>query len=212
MYKLYYYPDNASLAPHFLLHAMGVEYELVLVDRKFNSQKSTEYLKLNPAGRIPSLVDSSLVMFESSAICTYLCEQNPEKGLMPPVGDISRAHFHQWLAFMNNTLQAELLVYIYPHKHTNDENSIEHVKEAQEERLSEALSVLDDQLQTNKYLLGSKISACDFFLFMLAGWSLRLKKSPLDFPNLKPYLRNMSNNPTVRAVSKIEKIDLEPFQ
>ncbi len=51
LYKLYYYPNNASLAPHFLLYEIEADYELVLVDRNSNSQKSPDYLKLNPAGR-----------------------------------------------------------------------------------------------------------------------------------------------------------------
>ncbi len=52
----------------------GVEYELQFVDRESNSQKSAEYLKLNPAGRIPTLIDGSLTLFESPAICIHLCE------------------------------------------------------------------------------------------------------------------------------------------
>ncbi|MGI3027300.1 glutathione S-transferase N-terminal domain-containing protein, partial [Vibrio cholerae] len=81
MYQLYYYPNNASLAPHFLLHYMQLPYELVLVDKRTQSQKSPEYLKLNPAGRIPTLVDKGLAIFESPAICIHLCEQHPEHGL-----------------------------------------------------------------------------------------------------------------------------------
>ncbi|MCF5900847.1 thioredoxin domain-containing protein [Aeromonas veronii] len=55
MFKLYYYPNNASLAPHFLLHHVQADYELLLVDKKTNSQNSPGYLKLNPAGSIPTL-------------------------------------------------------------------------------------------------------------------------------------------------------------
>ncbi|CAI2303332.1 hypothetical protein IFVP22_C1260002 [Vibrio parahaemolyticus] len=45
LFKLYYYPNNASLAPHFLLHHLNADYELLLVDKKSNSQKSADYLK-----------------------------------------------------------------------------------------------------------------------------------------------------------------------
>ena len=54
MYELYYFPGNASMTPHFLLEEMGVEFELRLVDKNQNAQKSEEYLVLNPAGRIPT--------------------------------------------------------------------------------------------------------------------------------------------------------------
>ncbi len=212
MYKLYYYPNNASLAPHFLLHEMNLEHELVLVDRTSNAQKSEEYLTLNPAGRIPTLIDGSLVMFESSAICIYLCEQNQNKRLIPAIGSQDRAHFYQWLAFLNNTLQAELLIYYYPQKHTTSEESIPAIKTAQEERIAEALSILDKQLEGKQYLLGDNITACDFFLFMLAEWSLKIEKSPLTFPNLKTYLKRLANYPTISKVCEIEGINIDVFQ
>lgn len=84
MFKLYYYPNNASLAPHFLLHHLDADYELLLVDKKSNSQKSLDYLKINPAGRIPTLVIDEQPIFESSAICMHMCELHPESNLMPP--------------------------------------------------------------------------------------------------------------------------------
>ncbi len=191
---------------------MNLEYELELVDRKSNTQKSVEYLKLNPVGRIPTLVDGTLVLFESPAICIHLCEQNPGKKLIPPIGSLDRPKFFQWLTFLNNTLQAELMIYYYPHKHTTNEKCIPNIITAQEERISEALLIIDNQLEDKQYLLGNEISACDFFLFMLAEWSLKIEKSPLTFPNLSLYLRRLAKHSTIRDVCRKEKIDLEVFQ
>ena len=67
-YKLYYYPGNANLTPHMVLEEIGAPYELVLLDRSKNAHKSPEYLKLNPHGRIPTLVDGDLVLYETAAI------------------------------------------------------------------------------------------------------------------------------------------------
>lgn len=212
MYKLYYYPNNASLAPHFLLHHMGAEYELLLVDKASNSQKSEEYLKLNPAGRIPTLVADGQAIFESSAICIHLCESHPEHGLMPEQGNPLRPLFFQWLAFLNNTLQAELMVYYYPHRHTNDESTIPNVVAAQQTCIANALSIIDKQLENNPYLLGDQLSACDYFLFMLAEWSLPIERSPLSFKNLSAYLGRLSTNPSIQAVCEIEGMDISPFE
>ena len=211
MFELYYYPNNASLAPHFLLHHVGAEYELLLVDKKSNTQKSAEYLKLNPAGRIPTLVIDGQAIFESPAICIHICELHPEHALLPALGDRNRPLFFQWLAFLNNTLQAELMVRYYPHRHTNDESTIPNVVTAQDQRIADALSIINDQLAHNEYLLGDKLSACDYFLFMLAEWSLPVKQSPLTFNNLAMYLQRLSQNPTVEAVCALEDIDLTPF-
>ena len=52
MYKLHYSPGNASFAPHAIINEVGVDVELVMVDRATNAQKSPEYLKINPEGEI----------------------------------------------------------------------------------------------------------------------------------------------------------------
>ncbi|PSU13981.1 hypothetical protein C9J03_03490 [Photobacterium gaetbulicola] len=89
--------------------------------------------------------------------------------------------------------------------------TIPNVVAAQDDRIADALAVIDNQLASSTYLLGDNLSACDFFLFMLAEWSLPIKKSPLHFPHLATYLKRMSQHPTIQAVSEIENIDLSPF-
>jgi glutathione S-transferase len=212
LFKLYYYPNNASLAPHFLLHHLKADYELLLVDKTSNAQKSEDYLRLNPVGRIPTLVVNEQPVFESPAICIHICELHPESDLMPSPGDPNRPLFYQWLAFLNNTLQAELMVHYYPHRHTNDEATIPNVVAAQGDRVADALSIINDQLEGNEYLLGGTLTACDYFLFMLAEWSLPLEKSPLEFEHLAAYLKRLCSNPTIKEVCDIEGIDLKPFE
>ncbi len=212
LFKLYYYPNNASLAPHFLLHHVKADYELLLVDKKSNLQKSEEYLKLNPAGRIPTMIFNEQPIFESPAICIHICELHPEYELIPQIGDPNRPLFFQWLAFLNNTLQAELMVRYYPHRHTNNESTIPNIISAQDDRIADALSVINGQLEHNEYLLGDKLSACDYFLFMLAEWTIPLKKSPLTYKNLAMYLKRLSENTSVKAVCEFEKIDLTAFK
>jgi len=184
----------------------------VLVDTDSDAHKAPEYLKLNPAGRIPTLVDDGQAIFESSAICIHLCEQHPEHQLIPALGSPERSQFFQWMAYLNNTLQTDLLVRFYPHRHTNDEKNIPNIVAAQDERLADILGVIDKQLASTNYLIGDQITACDYFLFMLTEWCLPIEKSPLSFDNLGAYLKRLSTNKTIKAVSEIEGIDLTPFE
>jgi len=211
MLQLYYFPDNASLAPHLLLAETHADYSLVLVDRDSNAQKSKEYLKLNPAGRIPTLVHDDLVMFESPAICIYICEQDEHSKFIPPVGSSLRPLFFQWLTYLNNTLQAEFMVWRYPERHTLDVNSAHHIKASQDLRLVEVLTLLDEELSTKPFLLGDSVSACDHFLFMLALWCGRLSRPPMSFGNLQRFMREMSKRPAVQKVCEFEGIDLKHY-
>src|SRR5260370_11669273 len=78
MYQLHYCPSNANAAPHVVLEEFDQKYDLVLVDRAKNAQKSKHYLKINPNGRIPTLVDGDLAMFEAAAIVLHLVDQQEE--------------------------------------------------------------------------------------------------------------------------------------
>ncbi len=210
MYRLYYYPDNASLAPHILLREAGADHALVLVDRTSGAQKSPEYLALNPAGRIPTLVDGGLVLFESPAICIHIAEAHPESGLIPTSGP-DRARFFQWMMYLTNTLQAEVMVYCYPEKHTTDANGAAAVRAAHEARVTDMLALLDRQLQGRTWLVGDRLTACDPFLFMLAHWCARFTAPPLSFPRLGAFMRRMAARTAVQEVSSVEGLDFSAY-
>jgi len=211
MYKLFYYPRNASWAPHLVLNEMGVDYELILIDRKTNAQKSADYLVLNPTGRIPTLVDGELIIFESAAICLHLCDQNPQANLAPKIGDPLRAEFLQWLFYLNATLQPELMVYFYPEKHTTDSNSTQAIFDAQEIRITEMFALLDKALEGKDFLVGNSLSACDYFLFTLSHWADEFKRPPLSFNNLGNYLRKLAKRATIQEVCKVEETNLDAY-
>ena len=111
MIQLHHYPSTASMAPHILLEELGEPFELVLVDRMRDQQKSPDFLRLNPNGLIPVLIDGDLVLYETAAICLHLCDTRPQAGLAPALGTHERAHFYKWMAWLTNTLQATLIVY-----------------------------------------------------------------------------------------------------
>ena len=214
MYKLFYYPRNASWAPHMLLAEielqLGAAFELVLVDRKANQQKSSEYLALNPTGRIPTLVDNQIVIYESAAICLYLCEQHPQAGLMPALGDPARAEFYQWLFYLNSSLQPELMLYFYPERHTSGSEA-DKIAAAQEVRITEMFALLDSAFGDKQYLLGDQLSLCDYFLFMLAHWASGFARPPLSFKHLNRYLRQLAQRPAIRKVCVVEETDLKAY-
>ena len=211
MYQLFYYPRNASFAPHMLLAEMQLDYELVLVDRKTEAQKNPEYLKLNPTGRIPTLVIDDNTIYESAAICLFLCEQHPEKNLMPAQGTIERAKFYQWLFYLNASLQPELMMYFYPQKHTADPLGKDAIKQTQQIRVTQMFALLDQELEGKEFLLGNTLSACDFVLFMLLHWGSGFAKPPMSFPNLRRFLRDFAQRESVQQVCAIEGTDLEIY-
>lgn len=206
MYKLYYYPGNANLAPHMLLEELGVNYELVLVDREKNAHQSAEYLKLNPNGRIPTLVDGDLVLYESAAICLHLVDRHPEAGLAPATGTNERAGFYKWLIYLTNTLQAELMTYFYPDRLTDDATAALQVKTHAEARIAGMLDLIENALAESgqPYLLGERFTAVDPYLLMLSRWTRMMSHPARNRPRLGRYLHMLLERPAIRRAFEQE--------
>jgi glutathione S-transferase len=182
MLTLHYYPSNASITLHILLEEMGVPFELKLVDRTQGAHKTAEYLKLNPNGLIPVLIDDEhsppLVLYETAAICLYLVDKFAEKNFAPRAGTVERAHFYKWLVWLTNTMQPTLISYFYPDRYVNagDAGAAAQVKASSQQRIGAMLKQLDDQLAASaalggEWLLGKEFSVVDVYAFMLGRWT-----------------------------------------
>lgn len=200
------------MAPHFVLEALTLDFELVLVDRKANAQKSDAYLALNPQGKIPTLVEGDLVLFETSAICIHLAESVPSSNLMPQVGTQERAKCLQWMMYFTNTLQAETMMYFYPDRYAKTNEGALSISEIAEQRMTGIWTMINTELEGKSFLLGENISVCDFFLFMLAVWSDELKKPPLAYGTISGYLKNLAKQPAIIKVCEKEGLSLLDYQ
>lgn len=200
MYTLYYFPSNASVAPHMLLEEIGADYELALVDKKAGAQKAPDYLKLNPTGRIPVLVDDGQAIFESAAIMLHLVDRHPQACMAPAYGTPQRALFYQWLVFLTNSLQEAQMLWFYPERLVGeDQAAAAKVKQAAEQRMGGFFDVIEGHLAANgPYFLGEQISAADLYLTMLARWSRAMNKPPRGRSSVARLLDLTTNRPAVK--------------
>ncbi len=211
MMQLHYFPSNASMAPHILLEEIGQPFELKQVDRANNGHKSAEYLKLNPNGLIPVLVDGDLVLYETAAILLHLADTHPAAGLLPALGTAERAQAYKWLIWLTNTLQPALIAYFYPERWVNDGNSegAAEVQSRAEARVVELLAQVEAQLASHggPWLLGSGYSALDAMAFMLCRWTRGFASKPArDFPLIGAYLQRMLARPAMQRMFATEAL------
>jgi glutathione S-transferase len=204
--QLHYFPSNASLAPHMLLEELGVPFELKLVDRTQGAHKSPEYLKLNPNGQIPVLVEGDLVLYEAAAICLHLADTHPHAGLAPALGSAERAHFYKWLMWLTNTLQATLMAWHYPDRRADSADAVAQVKARAEASIGEMLDQLDAELARHgqPWLLGERFTALDPYALMLGRWTRAFARPARSLPHLGPYLQRVLARPAVQRVFERE--------
>jgi glutathione S-transferase len=210
MITLYYHPGNASLTPHMLLEELGVPFELLLVDRANAAHKSARYLKLNPNGLIPVLIDGDLVLYETAAICLHLADTHPQARLAPPLQTDARAHFYKWLVWSATTLQAMLLHYFYAERMVNegDTAAAAQVRSHAEAHVGGMLAQLDAQLASHgaDWLLGPEFSAVDPYTMMLCRWTRGFARPARSLPHLGPYLRRVLARPAVQRAFATENL------
>lgn len=215
MIQLHHYPGTASTIVHLLLREIGEPFELVLVDRPNNAHKTADYLRLNPNGLLPVLVDGDLVLYETAAICLHLCDTHPASRLAPPFGSAERAQFYKWLMWMTNTLQATLLLYFYPDRWVDagQADAAAQIRAHAQEKIEGLLAQADAQLAQSQgpWLMGSTFSALDPYLFTLCRWTRGFSNKPArSFTHLGLYLQRMIERPATKAVIAADHL-VEPL-
>lgn len=207
MIELHYHPSDASLMPHIALEELGVPFKLSLVDRSRNAQKSPEYLKLNPNGLIPVLVDGDLVLYETPAILLHLADTHPQPALMPPLGTPERAHAYKWLVWLSNTLQATLVQYFYAERYVPPQG-VTDFRLRTEVRITTQLYQLEAQLKSSggPWLLGDTYTAADCMAFVLCCWTRKLQCPANSLPALNGYIHRMRQRPAVQRACATEQL------
>ena len=170
--------------------------------------KSAEYLRLNPNGLIPVLVDGDTVLYETAAICLHLADTHPESEMAPRLATPERAEFYKWLMWLTNTLQTALIVYFYPERWVDADNTLgaNQVKSHAESKIGTLLDQLESQLQSSDgpWLLGEQYTILDPYAFMLCRWTRGFTKPARVWPLLGQYLQRMLARPAIQRVIKTE--------
>ena len=105
MITLHHHPYSRASSIVWTLEEVGVPYELRYVDIMKGEQKSPELLKLNPMGKLPTLVDGDVVVTESAAISLYLADRYAPGRLAPALDDPRRGTYLRWSLFAPSVVE-----------------------------------------------------------------------------------------------------------
>lgn len=103
--KHYFHPMSRAVTTHWMLTELGVAHEQVFIDFHNGANDTPEFRAVNPMGKIPTLVDGDVVVTEAAAICAYLADRFPERGMAPPAGSPERGRYYRYLFFPGTTLE-----------------------------------------------------------------------------------------------------------
>jgi glutathione S-transferase len=195
--KLYYAPNTRAGRPRWLLEELEVPYELVRLDPAARENRRPEYLALNPTGHVPTLVDGDQPIFESLAICLYLADKFPEKGLAPAPSDPGRGAYLQWAVYSMVSLEREVDTLTSHTVALPQDQRVAAVADTARKNLLDAAAHVEAALEGKEYLAGDRFSAADVMTSSVLGWA-KLIGVLADRPRLLEYVRRCVSRPAAR--------------
>ncbi|EAU40597.1 Glutathione S-transferase [Fulvimarina pelagi HTCC2506] len=190
--KLYFNPRSRAVTARWMLEEVGAEYELETIDFEKGDQRSEAFLKLNPMGKIPTLVlGDGTVLAETPAIVMHLADLYLEAELAAPLGTPERASTYRWLFFGAGCFEPAL--------------TIELIAKLKEPLPSSSvgwgdwqsvLKTLESTLAESNYLTGEKPTAADIYIGAQLIWA-RMFGAPgiADNPVLSRFADRMAARP-----------------
>lgn len=191
--KLYGTPPTRALRVLWLLQELGIDHEVVTVNVPAGEHLQPPFLALNPAGKLPVLVDGDLVLTESAAIPLYLAEKHPERGFIP--ADLAtRAQMHRWIFFLVTEIEQPLWrIALHTRIYAEHERLPADVALAGRD-CRRMLEVLEQHMQGRAFLAGDVVTVADFIAAYTLDWAN--EAGLLDAsPRLQAYLQSMYARP-----------------
>lgn len=190
--KLYYNPQSRAVIAKWMLDECDAQYEIVPIDFTKREHKAPEFLKINPAGKLPALEDGDCKIFEGAAICLYLGDKFPQAKLAPAIGTPERGRYLSLMVYSTSQLEpamsdALLKVESLPQRGWTD--------------FATAQDVVEGELGKGPYLFGDWFTAADIMIGSMFIWK-RIFGAPSSRPKLEAYVDRLLARPKAMKLGK----------
>jgi glutathione S-transferase len=183
--KLYSNPKSRGVIAQWMLDECGAAYQIVPIDFEKREHKDAEFLKINPAGKLPALVDGDAKVFETAAICLYLADKFPEANLAPNIGAPERGRYLSLMVYSTAQVEPALGDAILggqtaPQRGWADFETVR--------------NVIEQELGKGPFLFRDWFTAADVMIGSMLIWRRMLGGQP-DRPKLEAYVDRLLARP-----------------
>ena len=193
----YHSPQSRSAGTLFLLEELGADYELRTLDLKKNEQRGSDYLGVNPMGKVPAIVHDGALVTEQGAVYAYLADLYADAGITPAIGDPLRGPYLRWLFFYGSSYEPALIDRSMKREPAPPSTSPYGDYDTM-------LKTLWDQLGDGPYLLGDRFTAADVLWGTALRWTTMFKLVP-ETPAVKAYIERVTSRPAALRAAKIDE-------
>jgi glutathione S-transferase len=188
--KLYYNPQSRAVIAKWILDECAADYEIVPIDLGKQEHKQPAFLKINPAGKLPALVDGDVRIFEGAAIGLYLGDRFPAARLAPAIGSPERGRYLSLMVYSTSQLEPAMGDALLKEKTSPSRgwNDFETTK-----------TVIEGELGNGPYLFGDWFTVADVLIGSMFIWA-RMWGNPSGRPKIDAYIDRLLQRPHAMKV------------
>lgn len=160
---LYTNPMTRGRIARWMLEEIGEPYDIVVLDFG-TTMKAPDFLRVNPMGKVPTIVHDGIAVTEVAAICAYLADAFPAAGLAPPLAD--RAAYYRWLFFTAGPLEYAITNRAFGFDAPDKKQSLGYGS------YDDTLAAVETALASGPYVCGDRFTAADVALGSQLGYGL----------------------------------------
>lgn len=195
---LYHASPSRSSVALWMLEETGVPYDIHLLRLSEGDNLKPDYLAINPMGKVPALRHGDTVITEVAAICTYLADAFPEKGLAVPIGTPERGVYLKWLFFGPGCLEPAMVDRAAPRKEPPRRAMLGYGD------FDTTMNVVARAVEKGPWLMGERFTAADVVIGANIRWGMVFGLLP-ERPEFKAYAERLAARPAAQRAEAREK-------
>ena len=204
MLTLYFSPGACSTASHIGIEECGAAYTEHPILIAKGEQKTPEYAKINPRGKVPALAVDGRVITENTAILTYLARLHPQAKLLP-ADPLDEANCIATMAWFSNVVHPSYQRYVRTERFAEGEAAQASVKDMGKKAFWANLEEIDGMLAGKQWIMGDQFTVADGYALVFYGWGLRGELPMAKLANYTAFKDRMLKRPKVMKVLQSEQ-------
>lgn len=205
MMTLYYAPRTCALASHIALEQAGAPYEALRVDLSQGQQRSAEYRRINPKGRVPALVTARGILTETPAILAWVAQEYPQARLAPLDDPWEFARMQSFNCYLCSHVHVAHAHGPRGERWTDDPAALEALKRGVPRTMTESFEMIENEMFAGPWVMGEQYTVADMYLFTVARW---LELDGIDiarFPKVARHHQRMLDDAVVAKVMAAQR-------
>lgn len=204
MYSLYFSRGACALASHIALEHVGADYRALRVDFSSTEQRSPEYLRLNPKGRVPALITPRGTLTETPAILLFIAQSFPLSGLAPLDDAFELARLNAFNSYLCSTVHVAHAHGRRGARWVDEVAAIEAMKAKVPANMTDCFSLIEGEFLKGPWVFGDRYTISDMYLFTVARWLESDGVDVAQFSKVAALMTRMNADPIVQKVLAVE--------